>query len=895
VVTPTASGKTLAFNLPVFQSVLEDPSSRALYIFPTKALEQDQRKGIETLARAAGGGLDVEIYDGDTTAYRRRKIKASLPHILITNPDMIHLGILAYHGGWAEFFGHLRYVVLDEIHSYKGVFGSHIVQVLRRLRRIASLYGAEPQFIACSATIANPGAFARALVGVDFTVVERDGSPSAGRHFLFVNPEGSPYTLSARLFTRGIEAGFKTIAFTKARKITELMHTWVARASPGRASKVSSYRAGFLPSERREIEEKLFSGQLDGVISTSALEVGIDIGGLDLCILVGFPGTLINAWQRGGRVGRGNRESLVILVAQQDALDQFFMRFPNEFFDRSFESAIVDPGNSRILEAHMMCAAAESPLVESGEPFESPAFARALRSLENQALLARSADGSRWFPMRTRPHRDVDIRAIGRSFSILHEESSKVIGSVSGFRALSDCHAGAIYLHRGRQFVIRRLDLEKGNAWASPFEASYFTKPMVEKETEIIETRKQRPVGNFILKMGLLKVTETIVGFQKRNTFTQETLSQHPLDLPPHVFETVGLWLELPVGIMDEVVAEGLHFMGGIHAVEHAMIAIFPLFALCDRDDIGGISTTLHPQVRGPAVFLYDGYPGGVGLCERGFEVMEDLLERTRRTVAQCPCEEGCPSCIHSPKCGSGNKPLDKEACLRVLDRLLSGPPPADSEPREELRPEPAGPEPAEPADPSALFHQKRIVVLDIETRRSAAEVGGWHNTHLMRVAVAVTYDSASDSMDAWWEQDVSGLLETCRAADLVVGFNLVRFDLGVLRGYARPDEIAPIATFDILADIFERIGFRLSLGALAEETLGTSKSADGLQSLEWFRAGETEKVRAYCEKDVAITRDLFLFGLHNGYLLYRRKGEKVRLPVPWDLAEILESRKGRQ
>ncbi|MHC4597594.1 MAG: DEAD/DEAH box helicase [Planctomycetota bacterium] len=890
VTTPTASGKTLAYNLPVFQTVMENPEARALYIFPTKALEQDQRKAIETLASAAGEGPGVEVYDGDTTAYRRRKIKASPPHVLITNPDMIHLGILAYHASWEAFLKNLAFVVLDEIHTYKGVFGSHIVQVLRRLRRIAGLYGASPQFIACSATIANPGAFAEALTGLPFEVVDQDGSPAAGRHFLFVNPTGSPYNESARLFSKGIRKGLKTIAFTKARKITELMHTWVSRALPDRRDRVSSYRAGFLPLERREIEAKLFSGELDGVISTSALEVGIDIGGLDLCILVGFPGTLINAWQRGGRVGRGSRESLVILVAQRDALDQYFIRYPSEFFDRSFESAIVDPGNPYILEQHLPCAAAESPLVRGEEPFQEEAFPAALRALERQNLLAQSADGSRWFPVRARPHREVDIRAIGRHFPIFHVDTKKAIGSVSGLRALSECHEGAIYLHRAKQYVIQKLDLDEGNIWASPTEAHYFTKPVVEKETEILETKRQRPVWNFLLKLGRLKVTEAIVGFQKRNTFTQETLSQHPLDLPPHTFETLGVWREIPPGAADVVADEGGHFMGGIHALEHAMIAVFPLFALCDRDDIGGISTTLHPQVRGPAIFLYDGAPGGVGLCERAFEVMETLLERTRRTVEECPCEEGCPSCIHSPRCGSGNRPLDKTACVRVLGLLLESTPPPEPAPVEEPEPPPEAP-PAPRSDLMETLHHHRVLVFDIETQRSAQEVGGWHNNHLMRVSVAVTYDMKEEAMTGWWEKDVEGLLEALRAASLVVGFNVDRFDLGVLKGYARPADLASIHTFDILQKVKDQLGFRISLDDLARETLGVGKTADGLQALEWFRNGEMEKIRIYCEKDVEITRDLFLFGLRKGHLLYRRKGEKVRMPVDWDLAAILGDR----
>ncbi|MHC4778896.1 MAG: DEAD/DEAH box helicase [Planctomycetota bacterium] len=890
VTTPTASGKTLAYNLPVFQAVSENPDARALYIFPTKALEQDQKKSIEALASTAGGGLTVEVYDGDTTAYRRRKIKASPPHILITNPDMIHLGILAYHSAWEEFLKNLSFIVLDEIHTYKGVFGSHIVQVLRRLRRIASLYDASPRFIACSATIANASEFATALTGLPFEVVDQDTSPAAGRHFLFINPSGSPYTESARLFSKGIRAGLKAIAFTKARKITELMHAWVSRTlSRDRREKVSSYRAGFLPKERREIEGRLFSGELDGVISTSALEVGIDIGGLDLCILVGFPGTLINAWQRGGRVGRGDRESLVVLVAQPDALDQYFIRYPSEFFDRSFESAIVDPGNPHILKQHLQCAAAESPLVEGDEPFDEAALGEALRSLEMENLLVRSADGSRWFPVRSRPHRDVDIRAIGRHFPIFHVDTKKAIGSVSGMRALSECHEGAIYLHRAKQYVIQKLDLEEGNIWASPTKAQYFTKPVIEKETEILETFRQRPVMNFILKIGRVKVTETFVGFQKKNTFTQETLSQHPLDLPPQTFETVGVWLEIPPHAADVITDAGGHFMGGIHALEHAMIAVFPLFALCDRNDIGGISTTLHPQVKGPAIFLYDGTPGGVGLCERAYEVMETLLERTRRTVTECPCEEGCPSCIHSPRCGSGNKPLDKMACGQVLSILLHDappPPPAEVSAPPEPEPQPK----IDRVDPTELLAAHRILIFDLETQRSAKDVGGWHNCHLMRVSVAVTYDTKEGVARSYWEKDVEELLASLREAELVVGFNVDRFDLGVLKGYSRPADIASIKTFDMLAEIKNQLGFRISLDDLAKETLGKGKTADGLQALEWFKEGELEKIREYCEKDVMITRDIFIHGLAEGFLLYQRKGEKVRLPLEWSLEEILGS-----
>ncbi len=891
VATPTASGKTLAYNAPVFDAILRDPSSKALYVFPIKALEQDQLKTVLEL----GGSLDIvpagfaAVYDGDTPDQKRKKIRLSPPNIIVTNPDMVHRSILPFHDAWKEFFTGLKFVVLDELHNYRGVFGSHVAQVARRLRRMAAFYGASPTFIACSATISNPGQHAKALTGLDFSVVDRDSSPAAERNFLFVNPAVSAYTAASRIFVHAVKKGLKTIAFTKARKITELMYSWVVDELPAQKDRISSYRAGFLPEERREIEEALFSGRMAGVISTSALEMGIDIGALDVCILVGYPGTVINTWQRGGRVGRAGRESAVVLVAMQDALDQYFMRHPEDFFGRPFESAALDPYNPQILGPHLECAASERPLETQGDAFDLEAGREAVELMENQRRLLRSADGRKIFSARRKPHRFVDIRSIGEGFTILEKGTNRVIGSIGGARTFSECHEGAVYLHRGGKFIVTGIDLKKSNIFAEPTRCAYYTSALSEKETEIIDTISRRPEGNFILNYGKLKVTEKVVGFQKRNQNTQELLSVHELDLPPQTFETTGIWFEFPAGLGEAMENEGMHFMGGLHALEHAAISVFPLIALCDRFDLGGISTVLHEQTRTPAVFIYDGYPGGIGLCKRGFDAALDLLGRTLSLVSECPCEDGCPSCVHSPKCGSGNKPLDKRCAKAILEVMLNRRvlpvPAASAEPAGE------GPEPAAgaaEAGEGGPFQGRRVVVFDVETRRSAEEVGGWQNANLMRVSVVVAWDSRGGVFSSFHEDEVPALVNLLSAADLVVGFNVKKFDYSVLSGYVPAAKLHALPTFDILEYIKDRYGFRIGLGKLGMHTLGRDKSADGLQALAWFKEGKMDLIEKYCRDDVEITKDLLLYGMEKGFILYERSGEVVRLPVEWDIEKIV-------
>ncbi|HWR97783.1 MAG TPA: DEAD/DEAH box helicase [Candidatus Methanoperedens sp.] len=962
VVTPTASGKTLCYNLPVLDGCLAEPQARALYLFPIKALEQDQLGALRELAAACGltGSITAEIYDGDTPAHRRAKIRATPPNVVISNPDMLHVGVLAFHPKWEAFFTNLRFIVLDEVHTYRGVFGSHVANLLRRLLRVAEIYGARPQIIACSATIANPGELAARLTGRAPAVVDESGAPEAGRSFLFVNPaRRSPATLAAKLLREAVREDLATIVFTKSRKNTELVYTWAVHGDARLRKVVSAYRSGYLPEERREIEEKLFTGALKAVVSTSALEMGIDIGGLDVCILVGYPGSITATWQRGGRVGRQDRASLIVLLAGPDALDQYFMKHPEVFFASGFEPAVINPENLPVLASHLACAAAELPLRRDDAwfprlgPGGGTAVADAIALLERSGELVRAVGEDCWHSVKRSPQRDVDIRGAGESYTIFAETAAvvpgarpelrvadrdrdetppgrvvllppeerepplsppagrrrsrgsreeapapgakpRVIGSLDGNRAFSEGHPGAIYLHRAAQYQVTRLDLDRRNLWARPVDVDYYTLPHREKETEILATRRSKLVHNFVCRLGELKVTERVVGYEKKRVSNGERLSVHELELPPSSFETIGLWIEIDEFVPRAVAGRRLNYMGGIHAVEHAAIALFPLFALCERDDVGGISTPLHAQVGKGAVFIYDGYAGGVGLAEASFSRIGELLERTLELIASCDCEGGCPACIYSNKCGNGNVPLDKEAAVTVLKLLLDHPDArawrehADTGDEVESAQEPS-PEPK----PEPAFSAPRVMVLDVETLRSAEDVGGWHNSHLMGLAVAVVSDSATGESRAFFEHQAEELLAFLRQADLVVGFNIVGFDFKVLSAYD-DGTLEHLPVFDILVDVRRRLGFRLSLAHLTEHTLGATKTGDGLQSLAWIREGRLDLVEEYCRSDVRITEQLFRHGLDAGYLRYlSRDGLLMELRVDWELEQLAPRRGG--
>ena len=905
--TPTASGKTLIYNAAVISRLLDDPNGCALYIFPLKALEQDQLDELQTaLTRLAPCPLSAEIYDGDTKPHRRQKIRENLPNILITTPDMLHAGMLAFHEQWEALFKRLRFVVIDELHTYSGIFGSHVLHLFRRLNRICASYGSDPVYITSSATIGNPEELAGKLLNRPFHSVTDCGAPTADRHFVFLNPGESPNTVAARLLQMSVGKQFRTIVFTRARVITELIYRWATQHRPDLRESISSYRAGYLPEERREIESSLISGELLGVVSTSALELGIDIGGLDVCILVGYPGSIVNTWQRAGRVGRSGRQSLVILIASRDALDQFFMKHPARFFGRDIEDAVADPANKYIMKSHLVCAAREVPLTLCEPEYEICGWREAVDELTAEGGLLQSAEGDAWFASRKQPHRFVNMRTIGESWSICASAhgaagAKSVIGTVSGGQLYTECYEGAIYLHRGRQFLIGERNPVKRHIDAEQVDVPYYTRPKQEKETEVIEELQSKPMHGYLAKLGRLLVSSQVVAYEKVRVGDLAVISRHPLESPVERFETVGFWLEMDAPFKKHLKRRGSHHMGCLHAVEHAVKSLFPLLALSKGTDVGGICYPLHPKLKQGAIFIYDQYPGGIGLAEKGFHMLDRLLELTLELVETCDCETGCPSCIHFPTCSHGNVPLDKTGAIHLLE-LLTNRRRLDPEALDVADIEADPPEFApwelqqseEEEEPVAGGHSNPLIaVFDLETQLSAADVGGWNKTYLMRMSCGIVWDSRDERFVTYVEDQVDDLIEHLRRADLVVGFNIVGFDYSVLRGYTRFD-FRELNTLDIMRDVRSHLNYRVSLDGLACATLNAGKTADGLQALRWWKQGRLDLIEKYCRNDVRITRDLFHHGLDKGYLLFERKDEgRMRLPVGWRMEQLVDNQLG--
>jgi len=900
-VTPTASGKSLLYNLPVLEALSNDPEGHAIYLFPLKALEQDQAKTLQALIDVSGlkNKVTVGIYDGDTPTNERARMRKKPPNILITNPDMLHLAIMSYHSSWEDLLRELRFIVLDELHVYRGIFGSQILHVLHRLIRLCRHYGREPQIIATSATIAGAKELAEELTGLSFEIIDKSGAPMSKRHFLFFNPDGSYLTFALNVFIAALQSKLKVIAFTKARRTTELLHMWLNRTAYKLSRKVSSYRAGFLPEERREIESKLISGELNGVISTSALELGIDIGGLDVCVLVGYPGTIATTWQRAGRVGRGNLPAAICLIAGQDQLDQYFIRNPKDFFARPVEKAIVDATNEYMIRPHLLCAAQEIPISRQDPLWNSLIHKPVIKELAQSGQLLLGASGDRYFSSRRRPQREINIRSAGNQYSIEIKGGHSNLGSISGRAVFAECHPGATYLHRAKQYLVEDLDMKAKRVTVTEIRANYYTNALFEKETEILKEHNKRDLPAGYVKLVRLKVTEQLVGYQKRKMSNQTLISQHELEFPPTSFETIGLAISIPKEAINIAAAEKTHFRGGIHGIEHALLSLAPLFALCDRNDMGGYSQVAHAQLDSPAVFMYDGFPGGIGLAMRIFEVFPELVKRTLSLVAECQCDIGCPSCIHSPKCGHGNVPLDKAAAEMTLE-LLAGVRKIDKSKKESKMKKSESKKNQTPVStedqskntkkfpkaktvPKQWNTNRTGIVFDLETQRSADEVGGWGNIKAMGLAWAVAYRFPGDEWLDFAEKDVDRLIDVLKTADLVIGFNQIRFDYEVLRGYSGFD-FRMLPSYDILVHVTNALGHRLKLNSLALGTLGATKSADGLQSLEWWRNGEIEKVAEYCRQDVEVTRDLFYYILEHGYLLFEKKGiGLVRVSLPQD------------
>jgi DEAD/DEAH box helicase domain-containing protein len=673
VTTGTASGKTLAFNLPVLHALAGEPKQRALYLYPTKALAQDQLRALTAFGLPR---VRADIYDGDTPTERRWRIRR-WANLVLTNPDMLHVGVLPHHDRWADVLHNLRFVIVDEAHVYRGVFGSHVGNVLRRLRRLAQVYGAEPQFVFASATIANPGELARALAGVEATVVRDDAAPRAERTILLWNPplldpdlglRASALGEAARLMADLVKREQRTICFVKSRKAAELIHRFTAeRVDRETARRLAPYRAGYTPSQRREIERRLVEGELLGVSATDALELGIDIGSLDAAISVGFPGTVASLRQQWGRAGRRGH-GLAVLIASEDALDQYFMREPEALLTRNVEAARSDPANPRVLDGHVLAAAYEAPLDDDDR---ATLGTEALERAEILPELTKTPAGWVWAG-RDYPAARISLRSAGmEAFAVVNGPTGETFGIVERERAYSTIHEGAVYLHMGERYLVRALDHEARTAVVTPFDGDWYTQAKKETETAIEEAlRTERRLG-LELAFGRVSVTEQVVAYQKKSIRDQSTLELVPLDMPETTFETEAVWF-LPEPSQLEGLEAMPTLLSSLHAAEHSMIALLPLWAMCDRWDIGGLSTNVHFQTGRPTVFVYDGHPGGVGIAERGFEIFEGWVEDTERLLAGCPCERGCPSCVQSPKCGNLNEWLDKLGALTLLRRMLS-------------------------------------------------------------------------------------------------------------------------------------------------------------------------------------------------------------------------------
>jgi len=672
VATGTASGKTLAFNLPVLDALAREPKLRALYLYPTKALAQDQ---LRSLTRLHVPKLRAAIYDGDTPQEQRWQIR-KWANLVLTNPDMLHVGLLPHHDRWGDVLANLRYVVVDEAHVYRGVFGSHVANVLRRLRRLARVYGADPQFLLASATIANPGELVEALLGVEATVIADDGAPRAERTIALWNPElldvelglrASPLAEASRLLAQLVQQEQRTICFAKSRKAVELVHRFTADRVPELSARLAPYRAGYTPQQRREVERRLLEGELLGVTATDALELGIDVGALDAAISVGFPGTVASLRQQWGRAGRRGH-GLAVLIASEDALDQFFMHDPEALLRRPVEAARLDHANPRVLDGHVAAAAFEAPLDAADAEVLGP------QALERAALLPelKATPAGYVWKGRDYPAARVQLRSTsGDTFSIVDVSTGTLLGLAEEWRAYSTVHEGAVYLHLGERYLVRELDLQARAALVEPFTGDWYTQVKKETQTSILEPLLAEHRAGLELTFGRLSVSEQVVAYQRKHVQSQETLATVQLSLPATHFETEGVWF-LPTDEQLDGLEQMPLLVSALHAAEHSLIALLPLWAMCDRWDIGGLSTNLHPQTLRPTVFVYDGHAGGVGIAERGFECFEGWVADTLTMLERCPCEHGCPSCVQSPKCGNLNEFLDKAAAITLLARMSS-------------------------------------------------------------------------------------------------------------------------------------------------------------------------------------------------------------------------------
>lgn len=684
IATGTASGKSLCFQIPIAEAIGKRPPGTALLIYPTKALAQDQ---LRALTDAGITDLVAATYDGDTSPEARGWVRRNA-NVLLTNPEMLHSGILPFHARWATFLRRLQYVVVDELHILRGVFGTHTAHVLRRLRRLCDVYGSSPVFAFASATIGEPAALASALCGLNVTPIVDDGSPRGERTVALWNPplldadtgwRASSAGEVARLVTALTSDGHRTVAFCRSRRATETVAADVRRrladtAGPDGtdlASTVRSYRAGYLASERRAIEADLFSGAARAVIATSALELGVDIGGLDACVLNGFPGTIASMWQQIGRAGRGEGHSTAVLVAGTDQLDQWLMTHPTEVFTRPPEPAVVNLTNPFIAYPHLACAAYERPLAESDERWWGEPLHDAVRELVIEDRL-KLRDGLAYWHGRGTPAPGIGLRSSTSAEFRIAEGDGRVIGTVDSSRAFETVHPGAVYVHLGAQYRVLSLDLDDQVALVEPDDRDVYTSARHTMDLAVVSAEASKAVGRATLALGAVEVTSQVTGYDVIDRSTRSTVQRERLDLPPSRLVTRAFWYTFDDDVLASARVVGDHVPGTLHAAEHAGIGILPLFTICDRSDVGGVSIAHHPDTNRPSIFIYDSYPGGAGVAELGYAAGRRHLEATLAVVERCRCRLGCPSCVQSPKCGNGNEPLDKAGAVALLRNVLT-------------------------------------------------------------------------------------------------------------------------------------------------------------------------------------------------------------------------------
>ncbi|HVE90869.1 MAG TPA: DEAD/DEAH box helicase [Actinomycetota bacterium] len=681
VATGTASGKTLCYHVPAFEAALS--GGTVLYLCPTKALAQDQ---LRQVARFGLPQVVADIYDGDTPSHVRGAIRREA-NLVLTNPDMLHVGILPNHARWMRFLRSLRLVVIDEAHVLRGIFGSHVALVLRRLRRLARHMGAEPVFALASATIGNPGQHASALTGLEVGEVTGDGAPAGERHFIFWNPpldeskdgrRRSSNFEAAVLLSELVAHGAKSLAFSKSRIAAELVARYASDRLPDHVSPaIAAYRAGYLSSERRDIEQGLQEGRYVGVSATNALELGVDIGHLDGVVLNGFPGTVASARQQAGRAGRAGQTSVAFVVPQDEPLDQFYVQHSDQFFSKPHEAALVNPDNPHVLRPHLGCAAYERPLDPHDVDLFGPACDEVGASMVESGELRERRDRLFWSAGRP-PAPDVDIRAAGgRPYRIVESTTGRLVGSVDSARAFTDTHPGAVYLHQGETYRVTQLVPEDRVALVSPAPRNEYTQARVDHDLEVLSVDRSSTLGDAGLYTGSVRVTDRVTGYQRKRLPDGEVIEIADLELPPQTLVTRSVWYTIPESrLLDclEPIRPDLEVaLSSLHAAEHACIGLLPVFAMCDRWDIGGLSTYLHADTGLPTIFLYDGYPGGAGITDHAFAVAAEHVGATRDHVSHCPCATGCPSCVQSPKCGNWNQYLNKPGAVLVLSLLATG------------------------------------------------------------------------------------------------------------------------------------------------------------------------------------------------------------------------------